>query len=112
MPKSKTAQSVARSSERKRQRNRSIKSTTKTAIIRAEKLIQSNELETAQAAIIEASSILDKAAKKKVIHPNTASRRKSRLTKKLNKAKAAPVVTEAPKTAKKTARKKKAQAEE
>jgi len=112
LPKSKTAESAARSSERKRQRNRSIKSTTKTAIIRAEKLIESNELESAQAAIIEASSILDKAAKKKVIHPNTASRRKSRLTKKLNKAKAAPAVTETPKTTRKTTRKKKPQTEE
>lgn len=107
MPKSKTAESVARSSERKRQRNRSIKSVTRTAIIKAEKLIESNELESAQKAIIEASSIIDKAAKKKVIHPNTASRRKSRLVRKLNKAKVTPhAAAETPKTTRKTSRKK------
>jgi small subunit ribosomal protein S20 len=108
LPKSKTAESVARSSERKRQRNRSTRSVTKTAILKTEKLIESNELESAQKALAEASSIIDKAAKKKVIHRNTASRRKSRLAKKLNKAKAAPVVsTETQKTAKRVTRKKK-----
>jgi small subunit ribosomal protein S20 len=107
LPKSKTAESVARSSERKRQRNRSIKSITKTAILKVERFIESNELEPAQKALVEASSIIDKAAKKKVIHPNTASRRKSRLAKKLNKAKAAPVVpAENQKTTKRSSRKK------
>jgi small subunit ribosomal protein S20 len=42
----------------------------------------------AQKAIIEAISSLDKAAEKGVIHPNNAARRKSRLMKKLNEAKA------------------------
>lgn len=87
MPKSVSAEKAARSSERKRLRNRSIKSATKTYIAKTERLISEGELEPARAAILETISALDKAAKRKVIHPNTASRQKSRLTKKLNKAK-------------------------
>lgn len=87
MPRSKSAQKAVRSGKRKQARNRSIKSATKTTITRAEKLIRENDLESAQTAVQTTISILDKAAKKGVIHPNTVSRRKSRLMKKLNKAK-------------------------
>jgi len=52
---------------------------------RAEKAIQSNDPEQAQAAVNKTIISLDKAAQKKIIHPNTVSRRKSRLMKKLNK---------------------------
>ena len=87
MPRSISAQRAARTGERKRLRNRSIKSATKTYLAKAEKLVHDSELESAQAAVLETISVLDKAAKKNVIHPNTASRHKSRLTNKLNKAK-------------------------
>ena len=89
MPKSPSAQKAARSSGRKRMRNRSIKSAIKTRTTKSEKLIESNELDSAQAAVLQTISALDKAAKKKIYHPNTAGRRKSRLMKKLNKAKVA-----------------------
>ena len=106
MPKSKSAEKAARSSEKKRLRNRSMKSATKTHVTKAEKLISNNELGPAQAAVLETISVLDKAAKKKVIHPNTASRRKSRLMKKFNKAKiSAAGKTEATATVKKTRKK-------
>ena len=86
MPKSKSVQKAARAAERKRLRNRSIRSATKTYVTRAESLILNNELEAAQPAVVTAISSLDKAAKKRVIHPNTAARRKSRLMKKFNQA--------------------------
>ena len=86
MPRSKSAEKAARSGEKKRIRNRSVKSATKTYMSRAEKLIQSNDPEQAQAAVKRTITALDKAAQKRVIHPNTVSRRKSRLMKKLNKA--------------------------
>ena len=60
-------------------------SATKTHSIRAEKLAQNNDVEAAQKELATALSVLDKAAKKRVIHPNTAARRKSHLTKKFNK---------------------------
>ncbi len=93
MPKSTSAEKAARASERKRLRNRSIKSASKTYVAKAEGMIQGNELDSAQAVVTEAISVLDKAAKKRVIHPHTASRRKSRLMKKLQKAKAAAKTT-------------------
>ena len=89
MPKSKSAEKAARASERKQLRNKSVRSATKTSLIKAEKLISSNELESAQQAVLAATSALDRAAKKGVIHPNTAARSKSRLMKKFNQAKLA-----------------------
>ncbi|MCJ7516303.1 MAG: 30S ribosomal protein S20 [Dehalococcoidia bacterium] len=87
MPKSISAEKAARTSERKRLRNKSLKSATKTRLTRAQKLIVGNQLEPAQQAVADAISGLDRDAKKGVIHPNTAARRKSRLMKKFNKAK-------------------------
>ena len=46
----------------------------------------SNDAETATAALIEAISALDRAAKAGAIHPNAAARRKSRLTRAVNAA--------------------------
>jgi len=77
-----------RVAERRRLRNKSIRSRCKTDITKAERLIFSGELELAQQAVIVAISSLDKAAEKGVIHPNNATRRKSRLMKKLNEAQA------------------------
>jgi small subunit ribosomal protein S20 len=87
LPKSKSAEKAARAAKRKQLRNKSVRSATKTHLARAEKLISSNELEPAQQAVLAATSALDRAAKKGVIHPNTAARRKSRLMKKFNQAK-------------------------
>lgn len=87
MPKSISAEKAARTAERKRLRNRSRKSATKTHLTRAEKLIAANQLEQAQQAVMDTISALDRDAKKGVIHPNTAARRKSRLMKKFNQAK-------------------------
>ena len=86
MRRTKSGQKAARASKRKQARNRSIKSAVKTFVAKAENLIDNGETEPAKKTVSEAASLLDRAAKKKVIHPNTASRRKSRLTKKLNKA--------------------------
>ena len=86
MPVTKSAEKQMRVAERRRVRNKSIRSLCKTNITKAEKLILSGEGETAQKAVVTAISHLDKAAEKGVIHPNNAARRKSRLMKKLNKA--------------------------
>jgi small subunit ribosomal protein S20 len=87
LPKSKSAEKAARASERKRQRNKSVRSATKTHVARAEQLISGKELEPAQEAVAAAISAIDRAAKKGVIHTNTAARRKSRLMRKFNQAK-------------------------
>ena len=85
---SKLAQKQVRVTERRRVRNKSIRSMCKTYIIKAERLIFSGELEAARGAVVIAISSLDKAAEKGVIHPNNAARRKSRLMKKLNEPQA------------------------
>ena len=88
MPVTKSAQKQMRVAERRQLRNKSIRSLCKTNITKAERLIFSGDLETAQKAVIAAISSLDKAAEKGVIHPNNAARRKSRLMMKLNQAQA------------------------
>ncbi len=88
MPVTKSAEKHMRATERRRLRNKSTRSLCKTNISKAEKLIFSEELEPAQKVVVVAISSLDKAAEKRIIHPNNAARRKSRLMKKLNEAKA------------------------
>ncbi len=87
VPKSKEA----RNSENRQMRNRAVRSRAKTFITRAEKLVFTGEMESAQAAVAESISALDRAAEKGIIHPNNAARRKSRLMKKLNQAQASAV---------------------
>jgi len=88
LPGVKGAQKQVRVDERKRLRNKSIRSQCKTNVTKAERLIFMGELEAAREAVVAAISSLDRAAEKGVIHPNNAARRKSRLMKKLNEAQA------------------------
>ncbi len=72
--------------EKRRLRNKSVRSYVKTTSTRALDTIKKNELDQASEAVTLAASALDRAVKKGVIHPNKAARRKSRLMKKLNEA--------------------------
>lgn len=71
--------------DKKRTRNKAVRSYVKTVLAKAEKAIEAKQSEEASVAIIAAASALDRAAKKGVLHRNEAARRKSRLTKRLNK---------------------------
>lgn len=84
-----SAQKAARVAQRKAERNIPMRSSVKTYITKARKLILDNDLEAAPEAVKQAVIVLDKAAQKGVIHPNNAARRKSRLMKRLNAALAA-----------------------
>ncbi len=86
MPNTRSARKQVRVTEKSHLRNKTIQSLCKTNITKAERLIFSGELESAQEAAVTAISSLDRAAEKGVIHPNNAARRKSRLMKKLNEA--------------------------
>ena len=68
-----------RSAERRRLRNRTYISGTRTVIKRARQLIESGDVEQAREAVRSAVRALDKAAEKGIIHKNNAARRKSRL---------------------------------
>ena len=74
-----------RSNNRKRLRNKMVRSSTRSAV----KLAREAEPADAKAATEAALSALARAAAKGIIHPNNAARRKSRLMKALNKAQAA-----------------------
>jgi len=67
-------------------RNQIVRSTARTYVKKARRLIAEGNLEEAQRVVRQALSALDKAAQKGVIHRNNAARRKSRLMKLLNEA--------------------------
>lgn len=73
---------------KKRERNKALKSKMRTEIKKVEKFIEMNELEEAKNAFRTATKAIDKAVQKGAIHKNNGNRQKSRLAKKLNKASA------------------------
>lgn len=79
----------ARQNDKRRAQNRYFRTTARTHIKRAKAQIDFKDLAGAEVSVQEAAKSLDKAAKKGIIHRNNAARRKSRLMKALNKAKAA-----------------------
>ena len=74
MPVHKSAKKRLRQSQKANIQNRSIKSEIKTFVKKVEASLDEKDLK-------ETVSLLDKAARKRVIHKNQASRVKSRLTK-------------------------------
>lgn len=82
----KSAKKRAKQAKVRTFRNRIIKNNIKTAIKRFEAELRSGNIENAKEAYRIVTKLLDKAAKKGTIHLNTASRKKSRLAQKLNKA--------------------------
>ena len=81
---SKGTQKAVQVAERRRKRNRSVRRAVKTYVASSEKLIASGEVGEAKAMMAQAISVLDRAARKGVIHRNNAARRKSRLMKRFN----------------------------
>ncbi len=93
MANTKSAQKAIKVQAKQTARNKPVRSSMRSAITKARHLTNEQDMEAAKTAVKEASVALDKAAKKGLIHPNNASRRKSRLAKGLNaaqKAKDAP----------------------
>jgi len=82
----KSALKAHRQSLKRRARNRIVKGHVRGAIKRTRAAIAAGDLTAAQTLLREAVSHLDRAAKKGVLHPNNAARRKSRLMKLLNRA--------------------------
>lgn len=65
-------------------RNRIFRSSARTYIRKAERLIAAGDADAAATAVGDAISTLDRAAIKGIIHKNNAARRKARLMKKFN----------------------------
>lgn len=100
MPITKAAKKALRQSKKRQQQNIRIKNRIKTITRQVNDLIKTGKKAEAEKALQKAYSALDKAAKKKTIKKNTASRRKSRLSRAINRK----PVKEKKVPAKKTAR--------
>ena len=70
--------------EKRAARNKAIKSKVKTYVKKVEAAIEANDVEAAKAALLVATSEIDKATKKGIYHKNTSARKVSRLTKAVN----------------------------
>jgi small subunit ribosomal protein S20 len=81
---SKQGNKVARTAERKRLRNRLVRRSVKTGIVKARSSADAGE-ESAKEKVMLAVSNVDKAVSKGIIHRNKAARLKSGLIRKLNK---------------------------
>lgn len=74
-----------KTNEKRRQRNKAVKSSVRTAIRRFREAAEAGETEKAVELQRAAAKALDKAASKGVIHKNQAANRKSALSRALNK---------------------------
>ena len=71
--------------ERNRLRNVAVKSSIKTAVKKVLELSTADDKDALNAALSKVYQLCDKAVSKGVLHKNTADRKKSRLTKAINK---------------------------
>ena len=84
MPRRRTSLKSNRVNKRKHTRNLKVKVQLKKEIKKFQELLSAKNIAEAKTFISKVFSQLDKAAKKKIIHPATANRRKSRLLRHLN----------------------------
>ncbi len=84
----KSAKKRIRQTEVRTLRNKIRKTMVRTAIRRFEDALKRGDVVSAESALKFCHARLDRAAQKGALHRNTANRKKSRLTVKLNKAKA------------------------
>jgi len=82
----KSAVKRMRQAEKRRLRNRQVRSQARTYIKRARVQIEAGELDEAQKAVAQAVQALDKAVEKGILHKNNVARRKSRLMQQLKQA--------------------------
>ena len=73
-----------RQNEKRRVQNRVYRGQARRSIGKARQALEGSDVDVARASTLEAISALDHAAEKGVIHKNNASRRKSRLMKRLS----------------------------
>lgn len=76
MPRTKSAKKQMRQAKTHTARNKSQRSALRTALKRVS---AANGAKESAAAVLEATKLLDRAGRKRLIHPNTAARRKSQL---------------------------------
>ena len=85
MPRRRTSLKKSRQDKKRHLRNLKIKQQLKKTIKKFQALLSAKNITEAKALVGKVFSQLDKAAKKRIIHPNAADRKKSRLMKALGK---------------------------
>ena len=80
MANSAQARKRARQAEVTRERNASMKSALRTAVKKVRKAIATGDKAAATKTLQESQAVMDRIADKKVVHKNTVSRTKSRLS--------------------------------
>jgi small subunit ribosomal protein S20 len=83
MPRRRTSIKQQRKDKFRRLRNLKVKQELKKTLKKFQALISANNINEAKAFLGKVFSLLDKAAKKNIIHTRTASRKKSRFAKRL-----------------------------
>jgi small subunit ribosomal protein S20 len=89
LKKNPSALKAMRRDARKRLYRGRVRTSTRTSVRKVRMLLVAGKVSEAEQALQTATSALDRAAQKGVIHKNNAARRKSRLTVAVNKAKLA-----------------------
>ncbi|MFA4984842.1 MAG: 30S ribosomal protein S20 [Candidatus Omnitrophota bacterium] len=85
MPRRKSGIVTARADKKKHARNLKVKTELKKSVKKFQALIAAKNTKEASALLAKIYSLFDKAAKKGLVHPNTANRKKSRFKKSLSK---------------------------
>jgi small subunit ribosomal protein S20 len=80
----KSAEKRARQNKVRQQRNTAVKSSVKTRVKAVLGAVEDKKKDDARSALAKAITVIDKAAAKGVLQRNTASRKISRLTRKVN----------------------------
>ena len=86
MPRIKSSIRSVKTDAERRTANFAVKSSVKTAIRKTVETVTAGKSDEATTLFVKATSTIDKAASKGVLHKNTAARKKSRLAKKVNAA--------------------------
>ncbi|BBB92767.1 MAG TPA: 30S ribosomal protein S20 [Methylomusa anaerophila] len=86
MPNIKSSERSVKTDAERRTRNFAVRSTLKTASRKVDEAVQAGKADEAKNLLAQATSVIDKAAAKGVIHKNAAARKKSRLARKANAA--------------------------
>ena len=98
MANTESAKKRIRQTEKRTERNRHYRASARTYVKKVRRLIAENKIDEAEQVARDAYQTLDKAARKNIVHPRNAARRKGRLMAALS---AARVSAPAPKNAKK-----------
>ena len=85
MPNIKSSIRSVKTDAERRAKNAAVKSQIRTAARKTVEAVQAGAVEEAKQALVHATSVIDKAASKGVLHKNTAARKKSNLAAKVKR---------------------------